>query len=149
MAIAHALLPEFDYEMALTRCLLARVPDRQASWKPHAASRDLGQLALHIASLPSWLTTTLERTGLDLDPDPPPPVWESMRATVASFDAAVAAARSALLATSDDDLLLPWTLTRGGRAIFRLTRLGVIRSMVLNHLVHHRGQLTVYLRLQE
>jgi uncharacterized damage-inducible protein DinB len=149
MAIAHALLPEFDYEMAITRGLLARVPDGHAAWTPHPASRALGPLAIHIASLPAWVVTTLERTEFDLASGTAPPAWESVRSMLSSFDDAVAAARSALLATSDADLLVTWTLKRDGLEIFRLPRLAVIRSMVLNHLVHHRGQLTVYLRLHE
>jgi uncharacterized damage-inducible protein DinB len=149
MAIAHALLPEFDYEMAVTRGLLARVPDGHAAWTPHPTSRALGQLAIHIASLPAWVVTTLERTEFDLASGAAPPAWESVRSVLSSFDDAVAAARSALLATSDADLLVTWTLKRDGLEIFRLPRLAVIRSMVLNHLVHHRGQLTVYLRLHE
>ena len=153
MSIAQALLPEFDYEMALTRALLERVPDRHAAWRPHPTSRELGQLAVHIASLPSWVMSTLERTELDLNPPggagDTPPVWESARAAVSTFDTAVKAARSALLETSDADMLVPWTLKHDGREIFRLPRLAVVRSMVLSHLVHHRGQLTVYLRLHD
>lgn len=151
MAIRDALLPEYDHEMATTRRVLERVPEARLAWKPHDKSMSLGQLAGHIANLPFWCLKTLETSALDLDdaglPNQAPILPESQAALVRDFDTKVAAARTLLAAVTDAELLAPWTLTRGGQEIFTMPRISTIRSFVLNHLIHHRGQLTVYLRL--
>lgn len=152
MAIKDSLLPEFDHELATTRRLLDRVPDQELAWTPHARSMTLGKLAGHIANLPYWCTLTLERTVLDLDhlgALGPPADPTSRAALLQRFDTNVAAARARLLTVTDAELLAAWTLKKGGQEIFTLPRLSALRSFVMNHLIHHRGQLTVYLRLRE
>ena len=153
MTIASTLLPEFDQEMATTRRLLERVPDEHKDWKPHEKSWPLGGLAIHVASLVMWQKMTLEASELDLEPPGgpafEPPVFTSIADTLAMFDENVAGARAALEAASDADLMSPWTLAKGGQALFTMPRIDCIRTFVLNHLIHHRGQLTVYLRLKD
>lgn len=152
MAINDALLPEFDHEMATTRRLLDRVPEPEFNWRPHEKSMSLGQLAGHIANLPLWCTMILESTSLDLDS----PALVSERfakpetraALLRDFDTKVAAARAQLVARTDAELLVPWTLTKSEQELFTMPRISVLRSFVMNHLIHHRGQLTVYLRLK-
>jgi uncharacterized damage-inducible protein DinB len=151
MPLAQALLPEFDQETATTRRLLELVPAERAGWKPHARSWSLGELSLHLANLVSWTAITIERTELDLEPPGgpgfAPPRYESPAATLATFDRNVAAARTAIASAGDAELLVAWTLKKGGRAELSLPRIACLRSFVMNHMIHHRGQLTVYLRL--
>ena len=153
MAIKDSLLPEFDHEMATTRRVLQRVPEAHFAWKPHDKSMSLGQLAGRIANLPSWCTRMLESTTFDLDAEPVPATRsiepESVVTLLRDFDAKVAAARGMLLTRTDAELLAPWTLANGEQELFTMPRISAIRSFVLNHLIHHRGQLTVYLRLKE
>jgi len=151
MPIAQALLPEFDHEMKTTRAVLERIPDAKASFRPHPKSTTLGQLGAHLANIPVWATTAL--TGTEVDTAPPggpalaTPGFESVADVLLRFDANVAAARTHIAAATDADLMVPWTLKRAGATIFTLPRAAVIRSMALSHMIHHRGQLTVYLRL--
>lgn len=148
MALVDALLPEFDHEMATTRTVLERVPDEKFAWKPHAKSFSLGALASHVAVLPTWATETLTRTEIDLDPNrQPPAALPSRQEVLAAFDRSVADARAALAGKTDAELTAIWSLKRGGRTLFSMPKAAVLRSFVLSHLVHHRGQLTVYLRL--
>jgi uncharacterized damage-inducible protein DinB len=151
MAIKDSLLPEYDHEMGTTRRLLERVPDAEFDWKPHDKSMSLGQLAGHIATIPYWCTATIATSVLDLESvgdeaRPKPPA--STAAMLADFDARVAAARAALTNCHDADMLAPWTLKSGAHEIFTLPRVAAIRSFVMNHMIHHRGQLSVYLRLK-
>jgi uncharacterized damage-inducible protein DinB len=151
MAIRDGLLPEFDHEMATTRRLLERVPEAEFAWKPHDRSMALGQLAGHIVNLPQWCSATLASTVFELDTmpvDPRPKLPASRAALIEEFDAKVTVARNQLVATTDAEFMTPWTLKKGGQEIFTLPRLSAIRSFVMNHLIHHRGQLTVYLRLK-
>ncbi|MGH7701736.1 MAG: DinB family protein [Gemmatimonadales bacterium] len=153
MSIAESLLPEFDQEMAATRRLLERTPETQAAWKPHAKSTPLGQLAVHIAMLPGWTIMTLQQTELDLNPPGGPgftmPAFQSTAALLALFDEGVKGARAAIAATSDRDFMVFWTLKNSGATVLTLPRVAVVRSFVLNHLIHHRGQYDVYLRLRD
>ena len=153
MPIAQSLLGEFDHEMATTRKVLAAVPEGRNDWKPHPRSMTLGRLAGHVAELPGWGTTTMEQTELDFRPASGPPiqpgVFTTREATLRLFDANVAKARAALAAGSDADYMVPWTLKAGGQIIFTMPRIAVIRSFVMNHLIHHRAQLGVYLRLND
>jgi uncharacterized damage-inducible protein DinB len=151
MAIKDSLLPEFDHEMATTRRVLDRVPEEDFAWKPHVKSMSLGQLAGHIANIPFWCTATLDRTVLDLDTLPPqaPAQPASRAALLEAFDARVAAARALLAEQTDPQLLTPWTLKKGSEEFFTLPRISAIRTFVMNHLIHHRGQLSVYLRLRD
>jgi uncharacterized damage-inducible protein DinB len=150
MSLADALLPEFDQEMATTRRVLERVPADKVAWKPHPRSWSLGDLSLHVANIPSWLRITLETDELDLAPPGGPGfqkvVFESPAATLAHFGRHAAEGRAALSAASDADLARPWSLKVGGTTKFTMPRSACVRLFVLNHLIHHRGQLTVYLR---
>jgi uncharacterized damage-inducible protein DinB len=148
MSIAQALLPEFDYEMANTRKTLERVPEDKFSFKPDPKSMSMGRLAGHIAEMPGWGVLTLSSDSLTLDPATHKPFAPSTRAEIlAEFDKNVASTRTALAAASDADIMQPWSLIIGGNPLFTMPRIGVIRSMVMNHVIHHRAQLTVYFRL--
>lgn len=151
MAIRDSLLPELDQELATTRTLLALVPESKTSFRPHKKSWTLGELSLHLANLLTWLPSTLKATELDLDPPAGPkfvpPRFESAAATLEMFDQTARAARAALAVASDAELMVPWTLKKHGQAMFTLPRVACVRSFVMNHLIHHRGQLTVYLRM--
>jgi uncharacterized damage-inducible protein DinB len=151
MSIAQTLLPEFDQEMANTRKVLERVPDDKWGWKPHEKSGTVGWLAAHVGTVPEWLTMTLNSESLDYAPvDGPaytPPKIENAKQLLAAFDKAAREARTALVAASDQDFMKNWTLLAGGKEIFTMPRIACVRGMILNHLIHHRGQLTVYLRL--
>jgi uncharacterized damage-inducible protein DinB len=153
MAIRDALLPEFDMEMASTRKVLERVPVEKSDYKPHPKSGSLGWLAWHVADLPHWVVETVNKDELDFAPPgaprPAPPKVESREKLLAAFDEKVAAARAAIASASDDHLAKPWTLKGGGRTIFSMPRATVLRSFVMNHLIHHRAQLGVYLRLND
>ena len=147
MAIVDALLPEFDHEMATTRKLLERVPEDKFDWKPHARSFSLGALAAHVATLPMWGTDTLTRSEVNIGSTPPPAAPPSKSELLASFDRNVATARAELVNKTDAEMTAMWSLMRGTQTIFSMPKAVVWRSFVLNHLVHHRGQLSVYLRL--
>ena len=151
MPLVELLLPEFDEEMAATRRVLERVPDGKASWKPHPKSMTLGRLATLVAELPGWVVNTLTRDELDImPPGGPPPKFEALESTARIldlFDRNVAAARAVLGKTGDPEFKKPWVFKVGGRTITTNPKFTVYRRTVLNHLVHHRGQLTVYLRL--
>jgi uncharacterized damage-inducible protein DinB len=150
MSIAESLLPEFDREMGITRRLLDRIPDGQLSWKPHDRSMTLGRLAEHLAELPMWAKVAIEQTGIDMGEGRPegysPPATRA--AVLQMFDANVTGARAALAGRSDAELLAPWTLKAHGKEIFTMPKATVLRGFVMNHIIHHRGQMSVYLRLQ-
>jgi len=145
MPITDALLPELDQEMASTRKLLERVPSERGAWKPHPKSFPLGHLAQLVATMPGWLTNMVRETELDLA-RMPGYSQQSTEALLAMFDKLVAEARDALADTSDKDFAAEWSLRHGDRVLWTATRAVVVRSTI-NHLIHHRGQLTVYLRL--
>ena len=151
MAISESILPEYDHETATTRTLLERVPADKADWKPHVKSMSLGQLAMHIANLPQWASITLERKEFDTNPVDgsriTTPPFESPARLLEFYDANVSAARALLVRASDGEFMVQWTLKNAGKSMFSMPRVAVFRSFVLNHAVHHRGQLSVYLRL--
>jgi uncharacterized damage-inducible protein DinB len=149
MAIADGLLPEFDHEMTVTRKLLERVPEGNFDWKPHHKSMSLGQLAQHVATIPRWGDVTLSRTEFDLSSEPPPAAMTTRAEMLEAFDRHVRDARAALVGKGDGELMAPWTLKRGGHTIFSMPRTGVWRAMVMSHLIHHRAQLGVYLRMHD
>lgn len=153
MSIAETVLPEFDHEMAATRKMLERVPEAAADWTPHAKSMTLGALAAHLAHLPMWGVFTMDQPELDLNPPGGEPVkmpgYAGQAANLAAFDASVAACRAALARSSDADYMTTWSLKSGGQVAMSMPRVVVIRSFVLNHTIHHRGQLSVYLRLKD
>jgi uncharacterized damage-inducible protein DinB len=147
MSIAETLLPEFDQEMATTRRLLERVPSDKGQWKPHPKSFSLGHLAQLLSWMPGWITTTLRQTELNLGTTAGYSL-ETTETLLAGFDRNVREAREALASSRDADFDVPWSLKSGDRAIFTLPRGAVVR-MHISHLVHHRGQLSVYLRLND
>lgn len=149
MALKDTLLAEFDHEMGTTRRLLERIPDEKFEWKPHEKSMSLGGLATHLSNLPNWGTTILNDVSYDLAAGPPNLAQAASRSDVLShFDAAAARTRTALDKT-DAELVAQWKLKRGDQELFSLPRSVAFRTFVLYHVVHHRGQLSVYLRLND
>ena len=145
MTIAETLLPEFDQEMATTRRVLERVPTDKGKWKPHEKSFSLAHLAQLVAWMPGWLTNAVRETSLDLSragkySD------EKTEALLAMFDKNVKEARAAIGSAKDSDFAVSWSLRFGDRVVMTLPRADIVRQNI-NHLIHHRGQLTVYLRL--
>lgn len=151
MAIKDALLPELEQEVAATRRMLERVPEDKLGWKPAEKSMTLSRLATHLAELPVWGLQTLITEELDINPPGGEPFvgeqLESVPEILEKFDGNVAKFRDALASTDDEVIMQQWTLKAAGQDIFTLPRVGVIRGMVMNHIIHHRGQLSVYLRL--
>ena len=145
MTFAESLLPEFDLEMASTRKAIARVPSDKGAWKPHPKSFSLGHLTQLIATMPGWITNIATETKLDLSQTPGYSL-ETTETLLARFDKLAAEARAAIAKLTDADTTVPWSLTNGDRVLFTTPRGETIRSTI-NHLIHHRGQLTVYLRL--
>jgi uncharacterized damage-inducible protein DinB len=143
--IAETLLPEFDMEMATTRRLLERVPGEKATWKPHTKSFPLGHLAQLVARMPGWITNAVRETELNLT-GASGYSYEKTETLLAEFDRNVREARAAIAKASDADFGVTWSLKMGDRVLFSMPRAAVVRQTI-NHLVHHRGQLTVYLRL--
>jgi uncharacterized damage-inducible protein DinB len=153
MPLNQSLLPEFDMEMASTRKTLERVPDNKLTWKPHAKSGTMGWLASHLANLPEWGTITIKQDSLDLAPDgappQPQPPAKSQKELLATFDKNVAEARAALAGADDATLFKPWSLLKTGKVLMTMPKIAVLRGFVLNHVIHHRAQLGVYLRLND
>jgi uncharacterized damage-inducible protein DinB len=151
MPMSDALLPEFDHEMATTRKFLERVPDDRLGWKPHQKSFTIGQLGTHLSNIPSWIVDTLKKTELDIAPVGQPPYREtekrSRQEMLDAFDKNVAAGRQSLAGASDETLLKPWSLLAGGKPIMTMPRIAVLRSFIMSHVIHHRAQMGVYLRL--
>lgn len=147
MPLADSLIMELDQEAKTTRNVLARVPDDKLAWKPHEKSMTIGQLAHHIATLPGGIARVGSLESLDYETFPPPPQPESTAAIVAAFDGSIAQAKSILGAMNDASMMQSWSLTKAGRPVMTLPRIGLFRAIMLNHLYHHRGQLSVYLRL--
>jgi uncharacterized damage-inducible protein DinB len=148
MSISAALVPEFDAEMATTRRTLERVPDDKLGWKPHEKSMSLGRLASHIAEMPSWGVVGLNMDVLDMANYKP---WEgaSRAEILAVFDKNVAEARAAMAAASDEKYMQNWSLSMGGKTLMTMPKIAVVRSFMLNHVIHHRGQFSVYLRMND
>ena len=151
MPISKMILPEFDHEMANTRKTLERVPYDKFAWKPHEKSMTLGGLSTHLANIPSWTAQTFDRDQLDIAPPGAGPYRldeaKSTADLLAAFDKNVASARAALEAATDENWQGKWSLLMTGKPIFTLPRTAVMRGFVMNHLIHHRAQLGVYLRL--
>lgn len=150
MTIAETLLPEFDREMATTRRLLERVPEDKLTWVPHPKSMPLGALAEHLGQLAVWGQMTIAASEVDLEKMARPPDYQPLAtraALLGHFDREVAACRTALVGRTDAELMAPWTLRRGAKAFFTMPKAACWRTFVMNHVVHHRGQLSVYLRL--
>lgn len=146
--VAETLLPEFDMEMAATRKLLERVPELKAGWKPHEKSRTLGDLATHVANIPSLMSVVIQQDEMVAGTTNRPPKFSTTAALLEFFDQNVNAAREALTGVPDSKMALPWTLKFGDKTIFSRPRSAVLRSFVMSHHIHHRGQLGVYMRMQ-
>jgi uncharacterized damage-inducible protein DinB len=153
MTISQSLLPEFDNEMANTRKTLERVPDDKFAWKPHPKSSAMGPLANHVATLVGWANDSISTDSFDLAPpggQPSRPPEAANRAELLSiFDQGVARARAAIAGAADEHLMKPWSLLHSGKTLMTMPRIAVIRSFVLSHIIHHRAQLGVYLRLND
>jgi uncharacterized damage-inducible protein DinB len=151
MPLADALLPEFDHEAGVTRRLLERLPDGQFAWAPHQKSMSLGRLSSHIAEVLAWLPETVHKAEINWDSTRPydAKVCATRAEVLRFFDDSRDAARAALAGASDGELMQVWTFKKDGQAMFSMPRIGVIRSMVMNHLIHHRAQLSVYLRMHD
>ena len=147
MGLSQALLPEFDQEMANTRKTLERVPDDKLGWKPHEKSGTMGWLANHLATLPRLAVFAIDQDSVDVATVPRPSPASSRQELLGTFDKHVAAARAAIAGASDERLLKPWSLLHSGRTIFTVPRSAALRSFFMNHSIHHRAQLGVYLRL--
>jgi uncharacterized damage-inducible protein DinB len=153
MSIAQRLLPEFDREMANTRRALEIVPGADAAWRPHPKSYSLGDLAAHIAILPLWGRMVLQQPELDLGLPANAPITYMPFTTVTElldrFDAHVRDARAALASISDAAMDVTWSLKNRGTPVFLVPRATALRGFILSHMIHHRGQLSVYLRLRD
>ncbi|MGC1617747.1 MAG: DinB family protein, partial [Candidatus Acidiferrum sp.] len=151
MTIGQSMLPEFDEEMKNTRKVLDRVPDDKWGWKPHEKSGTMGWLAGHVGTVPEWITMTINTKELDYapvnGPSYEPPKITNRKELLAAFDKGSAEARAALAGVSDEEIVKGWKLLAGGQEIFTLPRVACIRGMCMNHMIHHRAQLTVYFRL--
>jgi len=148
MSIAEQLLPEFDHEMGVTRRLLERVPEEWFEWKPQDKARSLGALVTHVVGIPAWIPKVVEQPHIDAGNAPPAAPPATRAEVVARFDQHVKDARAALSGRTDAELLAPWSLRVQGKEMFTLPKAAALRSFVMNHLIHHRGQLSVYLRMQ-
>jgi uncharacterized damage-inducible protein DinB len=149
MAIADAMVSEFEHEAATTRRVLARVPDEKFDWVPHEKSFSMGALASHVVNLLGWAEPTFELDEFEIPADYKPWNASSKQQLLEQFDANVAEVKEKLAGYPDDKMMQPWTLKGEGRVYFSMPRVAVVRSFILNHLVHHRGQLSVYLRLND
>lgn len=148
MSISASLLPEFDNEMATTRKTLERIPDDKFDWKPHEKSGTLGWLANHLVNLPTWAKFTFNQDSLNLsDNTPRPEEIRSREALLEAFDRNVSAAHDIIARASDEEMFKPWSLLEGDKTLMTLPKIAVLRGFVINHLIHHRGQFSVYLRL--
>lgn len=151
MSIAETFLPEFDSEMASTRKALERVPDDKLDWKAHPKSNTIGWVASHIVEIPGWIEGTLTQPEWDVNPTGTTPFLTPMLGSrqemLKVFDEAVVAGRKAIASTSDAEFLKDWSLLDHGNVVITMPRASILRSFILNHLIHHRAILCVYLRL--
>lgn len=153
MTFSEMILPEFDQEMANTRKVLERVPEDKLDWQPHPKSHTIGWNANHLADIPNWVPVTLTQSSFDFAPvggEPYKlPSFKTRKEILDLFDRNVAAARKAIAEFKDADVGAMWSLLQGGNVLMTMPRSAVLRSFVLNHIVHHRAILCVYLRLND
>lgn len=153
MSISAALLPEFDQEIDGARRTLERVPEDRFDWKPHPKSGSMIWLASHLANIPYWAIITIQQDELDLmpggTPRPQPPAPSNVVRLLAEFDQRAAEARAAIAGADDEAFARPWSLLRNGVTVMSMPKVAVLRTFVMNHLIHHRAQLGVYLRLND
>ncbi len=148
MKYADLLLPEFEQEMSNTRKVLSQVPDDRLDWKAHKKSNTIGWNASHLAEIPGWVEGTLSQTSWEIAGYSTPEL-NSRQEILDSFDMNVALATKAIATVEEDAIHHSWSLTMNGKPLFTMPRSAVIRSFVLNHLIHHRAHLCVYLRLND
>jgi uncharacterized damage-inducible protein DinB len=147
MAIKDALLPEFDHEMAVARKVIERVDANQLGWQPHEKSMTLGRLATHIAEIPMWGVTILGEPEFNMvSGSYTPTKCDTVAEILALFDAQTTKIRALLDTKTDAELMSIWAFKQDGKELFAMPRAAAWRSWVMNHLIHHRGQLSVYLR---
>jgi uncharacterized damage-inducible protein DinB len=146
MPLVDGLLQELEQEAQTTRKILERVPGDKLTWRPHAKSRTLGELALHVAQVPGGVAMLVASPSPAQAPNFVDPSPKSAAELLPTLDWAIAKAKEVLGGLSDAALTEPWTLKSGDRELFTLPRVAMLRSVMLNHWYHHRGQLTVYLR---
>lgn len=146
-SITEAVTGDLDRELTVTRRMLARVPDAHLGWKPHERSMTLGALAKHLANILFWQLSILQEDGIDLADNPPAKPPASRAEVLEAFDARAEQVRGVVAGIDADTLGQPWQLRRGSRVLFERPRAAVLREWGISHLVHHRGQLSVYLRL--
>jgi len=153
MSIAQSLLPELDQEMAGTRKTLERLPEDKFEWRPHPKSFTMIALATHIADMVGWGATTINTDSFDYAPPGGEPYQEIPAASRAEllerFDKGLAKFREALTGASDEAMMANWSLLGGGQTIFTRPRVACLRDMIFSHLIHHRAQLGVYLRMND
>jgi uncharacterized damage-inducible protein DinB len=151
MTISQSLLPEFDMEMANTRRTLERVPEGNPDFRPHPKSMTLSRLAGHVSEIPMWAVIALTMDEFDMGSRRPQDafVMTSRSGALSRFDDEMTKARAALTVTSDADMMKTWTLKRGAQTIIAMPKIAVLRGFVMNHLIHHRAQLGVYLRMND
>lgn len=147
MAMKDGMLPEFDHEMALTRKVIERVAEDKLGWAPHEKSMSLGRLATHVAEIPEWAQTILNEAEFNMtEGSYRPRTATTVAAMLAIFDEETAKTRASLASKSDAELMSTWVFKQNGKEMFSMPRVAAFRGWVMNHLIHHRGQLTVYLR---
>ena len=150
MAAADSIVMEIDQESKVTQRVLDRIPEDKLTWKPHPKSSSLGQLSLHLAVAQGRLASIVTKDTHDLGAGPTPPAQPASRKEILdAFSQGTADAKESLKKLDDSQLMANWTLTKDGKVLMSVPRIGFIRSIVLNHIYHHRGQLSVYLRLLE
>ena len=152
MTIAQSLLGEFDHEMANTRKTLARIPDAKFAYKPHPKSMSMGDIAAHIVHMIGWAIVTVEKDNFDFAPGGKMvemPKYKNTAELLKAFDADLPKARAAIAGVPDAAMMKEWALLNNGQVVFKMPRIATLRSMIFNHIIHHRAQLAVYLRMND
>lgn len=150
MSIVDGIIAELQFEAIGTRKVLARIPENELDWRPHQKSFTMGELASHVADIVTYTVSICDRDELIFDPTQWKPfACANAQELVEHFDKGLLQAGEALRTCSDEKMLAKWRMVMDGKELFCMPRVAVMRSMVLNHLVHHRAQLTVYLRMRE
>jgi uncharacterized damage-inducible protein DinB len=146
MLTTRDLLEELEQEAVATRKVLERIPESQLGWKPHEKSMTLGQLAMHVATLPGAIAEVAMQSSFDINTTIPRPGAKSVGELIEALEQSLAKARNLLGKMDEAMLTASWRMMAGEREVFAIPRAGLLRSVMLNHWYHHRGQLTVYLR---
>ena len=147
MPLIDIVLPEYDREIEITRLLITAAPEAELEWRPATHTRSLAELLAHLAEIPGWIDNIMAHDGYDLTDAPEPSRVDAVAQLREWFDRNAAIGRTRLLGRLNRELNATWTLTRRGRTVFSLPRISLFRVLVLNHLIHHRGQLSIYLRM--